>query len=147
MTSMTQLNSHEILINIRRSLCRALVVSKEFSHCDWATKTGIMFKELAMQALIINFNLDGITRSDYEGVCNELAPAFAAVPGLISKHWLADETSNTYGGIYLFQDQTALDGFLASELFAAVRDNPALVNATVKPFSILEGPTRVTRGM
>ncbi len=95
MTSMTQLNSHEILINIRRSLCRALVVSKEFSHCDWATKTGIMFKELAMQALIINFNLDGITRSDYEGVCNELAPAFAAVPGLISKHWLADEANNT----------------------------------------------------
>ena len=74
MTSMTQLNSHEILINIRRSLCRALVVSKEFSHCDWATKTGIMFKELAMQALIINFNLDGITRSDYEGLCTELAP-------------------------------------------------------------------------
>ena len=42
-----------------------------------------------MQALIINFNLDGITRSDYEGLCTELAPAFAAVPGLISKHWLA----------------------------------------------------------
>ena len=104
-------------------------------------------KELAMQALIINFNLHEITRSDYEGVCNELAPAFAAVPGLISKHWLADEANNTYGGIYLFQDQTALDGFLASELFAGVRDNPALVDATVKPFSILEGPTRVTRGM
>ena len=147
MTSMTKLNSHEILINIRRSLCRALVVSKEFSHCDWAIKTGIMFKELAMQALIINFNLDGITRSDYEGVCNELAPAFAAVPGLISKLWLADEANNTYGGIYLFQDQAALDGFLASELFAGVGGNPALVNATAKPFSILEGPTRVTRGM
>ena len=27
-----------------------------------------------MQALIINFNLDGITRSDYEGLCTELAP-------------------------------------------------------------------------
>jgi hypothetical protein len=106
-----------------------------------------MFKELAMQALIINFNLDGITRSDYEGVCNELAPAFAAVPGLISKHWLADEANNTYGGIYLFQDQAALDGYLASELFAGVGGNPALVNATAKPFSILEGPTRVTRGM
>ena len=64
MTSMTQLNSHEILINIRRSLCRALVVSKELSHCGWAIEKGIMFKELAMQALIINFNLDGITRSD-----------------------------------------------------------------------------------
>jgi uncharacterized sodium:solute symporter family permease YidK len=91
--------------------------------------------------------IQGIMSIYYEGVCNELAPAFAAVPGLISKHWLADEANNTYGGIYLFQDQTALDGFLASELFAAVRDNPVLVDATVKPFSILEGPTRVTRGM
>ena len=110
-------------------------------------KTEIMFKEVAMQALRINFNLDGITRSDYEGVCNELAQAFASEPGLISKYWLADEANNTYGGIYLFQDQSALDGYLASELFAGVADNPAFVNATAKPFSILEGPTRVTRGM
>ena len=100
-----------------------------------------------MQALIVNFNLEGITRSDYEGVCNEIAPAFAAVPGLISKHWLADEANNTYGGIYLFQDQAALDGFLASELFAGVGGNPALANATAKPFSIIEAPTRVTRGI
>jgi len=104
-------------------------------------------RELDMQVLIINFNLEGITRSDYEGVCNEIAPAFAAVPGLISKHWLADEANNTYGGVYMFQDQAALDGFLASELFAGVGGNPALVNATAKPFSILEGPTRVTRGI
>ena len=56
-----------------------------------------------MQALIINFNLHEITRSDYEGVCNELAPAFAAVPGLISKHWLADEANNTYAAFIYFK--------------------------------------------
>ncbi|MCP4880273.1 MAG: YdhR family protein [Gammaproteobacteria bacterium] len=100
-----------------------------------------------MQVLIINFNLEGISRSEYEGVCNELAPSFAAIPGLISKHWLADEANNTYGGVYLFQDQAALDGFMASELFAGVAGNPALINASAKPFDIIEGPTRVTRGM
>lgn len=100
-----------------------------------------------MKILIVNFNLDGITRIDYEGVCNELAPAFAAVPGLLSKHWLADEENNTYGGVYMFQDQNALDDFLTSELFAGVGGNPALANATAKPFSILEAPTRVTRGL
>jgi len=100
-----------------------------------------------MQILIVNFNLEGISRSEYEGVCNELAPAFAAVPGLISKHWLANEANNTYGGVYLFQDLAALDGFMASELFAGVAGNPALINATAKSFCVLEGPTRVTRGM
>tara|TARA_B110000285_G_scaffold221953_1_gene275540 strand:+ start:641 stop:943 length:303 start_codon:yes stop_codon:yes gene_type:complete len=100
-----------------------------------------------MKALIINFNLSGITRADYEGVCAELAPAFAAVPGLISKHWLADEANNTYGGVYLFQDQAALDQFLVSELCADVQSNPALVNLSATPFDILDGPTRVTRGL
>jgi hypothetical protein len=100
-----------------------------------------------MKALIINFNLSGITRADYEGVCAELAPAFAAVPGLISKHWLADEANNTYGGVYLFQDQAALDQFLASELCAGVESNPALANLSAIPFDILDGPTRVTRGL
>ena len=100
-----------------------------------------------MQILIVNFNLEGIRRSEYEGVCSELAPAFAAVPGLISKHWLANEANNTYGGVYLFQDLAALDGFMASELFAGVAGNPALINATAKSFCVLEAPTRVTRGM
>ena len=39
-----------------------------------------------MHIQIINFNLSGITRSEYEGVCNELAQTFADLPGLISKH-------------------------------------------------------------
>ena len=43
-----------------------------------------------MHIQVINFNLEGINRTEYEAVCNELAEAFAALPGLISKHWLAD---------------------------------------------------------
>ena len=51
-----------------------------------------------MHIQVINFNLEGINRAEYEAVCDELAGAFAALPGLISKHWLADEENNTYGG-------------------------------------------------
>ena len=39
-----------------------------------------------MHIQIINFNLDGISRSKYEQVCNDLAQTFADVPGLISKY-------------------------------------------------------------
>ena len=48
-----------------------------------------------MQIQLININLEGINRAEYEAVCNELAEAFAALPGLISKHWLADDENNT----------------------------------------------------
>ena len=46
-----------------------------------------------MHILIVNFNLDGITRPEFESACDELAPTFAAIPGLVCKHWLADEST------------------------------------------------------
>ncbi|HCX87994.1 MAG TPA: hypothetical protein DG761_08200, partial [Gammaproteobacteria bacterium] len=54
-----------------------------------------------MHIQIINFNLDGISRGEYDQVCDDLAQTFADVPGLISKHWLADDDTNTYGGGYI----------------------------------------------
>lgn len=52
-----------------------------------------------MHIQVVNFNLEGISRTEYETVCNELAEASAALPGLVSKQWLADEKNNTYGGV------------------------------------------------
>ncbi|MCH2144903.1 MAG: YdhR family protein [Phycisphaerales bacterium] len=99
-----------------------------------------------MHILIINFNLEGITRAEYESVCDEVAPAFAAIPGLVCKHWLADEATNTYGGVYLFESEQALQDYQASELFAQVAGNPAFANCTARAFGRLEGPSAVTRG-
>ena len=74
------------------------------------------------------------------------AADFAAVPGLVSKKWLANEGTNTYGGVYTFEDKAACDAYKAGEVFAAVAGNPNFVNATAKDFGILDGPTQVTRG-
>ena len=100
-----------------------------------------------MHIQIINFNLDGISRNEYEQVCNDLAQTFADVPGLVSKHWLANDDTNTYGGVYIFESKAAYEAFIGSELFAAVGGNPALVNVSSKDFGVIEGPTRITRGM
>ena len=100
-----------------------------------------------MHIQIINFNLEGINRAEYEGVCNELAEAFAALPVLVSKHWLADEKNNTYGGVYIWETKEAYDAYLNSELFAGVGSNPALANMVSKDFGVIEAPTRVTRGL
>ena len=34
-----------------------------------------------MRILVVNFNLAGVNEQQYEGLCDQIAPAFAAVPG------------------------------------------------------------------
>jgi quinol monooxygenase YgiN len=96
--------------------------------------------------LIVNFNLKEITVEQYEEICNQVAGAFAQVPGLLSKVWLADRESNTFGGVYMWRDEQALRAFQATELFQGVIQNPHLVNVTARGFGVLEAPTRVTNG-
>lgn len=100
-----------------------------------------------MQILIVNFNLDGLSEEEFAGACDEVAPAFAAVPGLASKVWLADPAEGVFGGVYTFESDKTVDDFLHSDLFAAVGSTPGLVNISVRRFSVLDGPTRVTRGL
>ena len=101
----------------------------------------------AMHIQIINFNLKDVSREDYEGSCSEIAQAFADLPGLQSKHWLADEAGNTYGGVYIWESREAMQQYLESELFSQVANNPGFENVSSREFEVLEGPTRVTRGM
>jgi hypothetical protein len=103
-------------------------------------------KEVAVQILIVNFNLEGLPEEEFASSCDELAPTFAAVPGLVSKVWLADRAESTFGGVYAFESAKAVDDYLQSDLWAAVGATPGLVNISVRRFGVLEGPTRVTRG-
>ena len=100
-----------------------------------------------MQILIVNFNLDGLSEEEFASSSEELAPAFAAVPGLAAKIWLADRAEGIFGGVYTFESERALDDYLESDLFAAVGSTPGFTNISVRRFGILEGPTRVTRGL
>jgi hypothetical protein len=100
-----------------------------------------------VQILIVNFNLDGLSEDDFASSCDELAPAFAAIPGLASKAWLADRAEGVFGGVYSFESEEAVDAFLQSDLFVGVGATPGLVNISVRRFGVLEGPTRVTRGL
>jgi quinol monooxygenase YgiN len=94
---------------------------------------------------VVYFNLNGLSDAEYCGVCNRLAPELARVPGLISKVWLADAASNSYGGVYTWADQQALDDFTRSDFFKAFVTNPSFANIASKVFGILEGPSEVTR--
>ena len=99
-----------------------------------------------MHIQVVSFTLSGIDESQFRTECDELAPAFAALPGLISKVWLADSTSGTYGGVYTWEDRHAMQRFAESDLFKAVVSHPNLVGVTSRDFGVIEGPTRLTHG-
>ena len=100
-----------------------------------------------MHIQVVNFNLKDLSDRDFRQASSDLAPMFAAVPGLLSKFWLADEQSNTYGGVYFWRDRAAMEEFADSDLFKAVVTNPNLANLTSKDFGIQDGPSRTTAGL
>ena len=100
-----------------------------------------------MHVQIVNFHLKDMSEADYRTHCDEVAPAFAEVPGLVSKVWLANSTTNTYGAVYTWASREAMDEYAKSDLFKAVATNPNLADITSIDFDVLEDPTRVTRGL
>jgi hypothetical protein len=58
--------------------------------------------------------------------------------------WLANEETNTYGGVYLFSDEQAMADYQGSELFSGVANNPAFINDSATDFELFAGPSKVT---
>ena len=100
-----------------------------------------------MHIQIINFHLKGLSDGEFRAKCDEIAPLYGELPGLISKVWLANPGTNTYGGVYTWQSRAAMEAFAESELFRAVALNPAFSDITSDHFDVLEDPTEVTHGL
>ena len=100
-----------------------------------------------MHIAILDFQLSNLTPEQFRARCDELAPALAQVPGLISKVWLADPTANTYGGVYTWRDRAAFQAFVQGEVVRGMRGDPTIANLTIRDFAVMEGPSRITRGL
>jgi quinol monooxygenase YgiN len=99
-----------------------------------------------MHIQIVNFNLKDMTDTAFRSMANEVAPAFAKVPGLLGKIWLADVRTNTYGGVYVWQDAAAMRAYLASDMAKGVVSNPNFANLSSRDFEVLSGPTTHSGG-
>jgi len=101
-----------------------------------------------MVVQIVQFQLAGIGPLEYEAAAERIAPAFAHLPGLIAKAWLADPDEDTYGGVYLWTSRAAAEAYTDGELFAAARRNPAFANLRSSILDTLAAPTALTtRGL
>lgn len=93
-----------------------------------------------MHIQIVTFKLNGITEAEYINTCEEqFAPAFRNVPGLISKVWLRNADTNTYGGVYTWRNRAAMDAYLASDLFRSAQQHPYFAEVTSRDFGVIEG--------
>ena len=99
-----------------------------------------------MHIQVVNFKLHELSDADYRKAAVELAAAFADVEGLVSKEWLANPSTNTYGGVYYWRDRAAMEAFATTELFSSVVNNPNLAELSSTDFEVLAEPTRITRG-
>ena len=100
-----------------------------------------------MHIQIITFSLEGISEETYRQQVEAVAPAFAELPGLVSKTWLANEQTNTYGGVYVWEEREAMEAYAQTDLFKGMAAAPYFKDLTVRDFDVLEGPTRTTRGL
>lgn len=100
-----------------------------------------------MHVQILTFSLRDISDADYRSACDGLARVLVRVPGLIWMAWLADEETNTYGGVSVWVDRAAMEDYLHGDLFVAVAADPDLVNIASRGFDLLERPSRVTRAL
>jgi hypothetical protein len=94
---------------------------------------------------IVTFQLAGLDPEAYRAHAEAVAPAFAEIPGLRAKAWLANPSTNTYGGVYAWESREAMGAYLSGPIFAALLANPGLANVASRDFDLLERPTEITR--
>ena len=100
---------------------------------------------MSQKILQINYAF-GIPAADFSQALMPAAQPIADSPGLLWKIWLMNEAANEAGGIYLFEDETAVNGFLGGPIVSALKANSVVSDIRVKMFDVSEAHTLVTRG-
>jgi hypothetical protein len=98
-----------------------------------------------MHVQIVDFHVKDLGEDEYRALGAQLAPAYAELPGLLAKVWLADPAGNTYGGVYLWRDAEAMRSYMSSDLLKGVLSSPHIVDVTSRDFAVYEDLTRVTQ--
>ena len=101
-------------------------------------------RERQMHAQVITFGLNGITEEQFREACGADAPTFANLPGLLAKIWLRDSDTNTYGGLYLWDNQEAYERYIKGEVFNAIKADQNLKNVDSRDFGVFEDLSSLT---
>lgn len=97
---------------------------------------------MAVKILQINYKLNG-PRVKYEKENLPYAQPIADIPGLRWKVWIINEAQSEAGGIYLFDNDAAVQAFMNGPIIAEMKGDPTL---SIKVFGVIAELTAITRG-
>lgn len=97
---------------------------------------------MSAKVLQINYKLNG-PRTEYEQENLPYAQPIADIPGLRWKVWIINEAQCEAGGIYLFDNDAAVQAFVNGPIIAEMKGDPTL---SIKPFDVIAELTTITRG-
>jgi len=100
---------------------------------------------VSQKILQINYKFGG-PAADFSQALLPAAQAIADSPGLLWKIWLMNEAEGEAGGIYLFEDEAAVNAFLGGPIVSALKAIPVVSEIRVKMSGVSEAHSRVTRG-
>ena len=63
-------------------------------------------------------------------------------PGMYAKFWLSDSATNSYGGVYIWDDRAAMDDYARSDLFKSVLSHSNFTALTSATSMSSRGPPR-----
>jgi hypothetical protein len=82
-------------------------------------------------------------RGEYEKENLPYAQPIADIPGLRWKVWIINEAQSEAGGIYLFDNDAAVQAFVDGPIIAEMKGDPTL---SIKAFDVIAKLTAITRG-
>jgi hypothetical protein len=94
---------------------------------------------------VVTFQLAGLEPDAYRSHCEASAPRFTEIPGLRAKAWLANSSTNTYGGVYAWESREAMEAYISGPIFEALLANPGIADVVTRDFEVIEQPTEITR--
>jgi Putative mono-oxygenase ydhR len=97
---------------------------------------------MSVKILQINYKLNG-PRAEYEKENLPYAQPIADIPGLRWKVWIINEAQSEAGGIYLFDNDAAVQAFMDGPIIAEMKGDPTL---SIKTFDVIAELTAITRG-
>jgi len=100
-----------------------------------------------MKVMVVTFRFEGPSADELAAVSEELAPQFAEIPGCLEKTWLLDRDAGRCGGVYKFADDSSLQAYRTSELWAGVEANEAFSDFQIAEYEMMEAATAITGGI
>jgi Putative mono-oxygenase ydhR len=97
---------------------------------------------MSVKILQINYKLNG-PRAEYEKENLPYAQPIVDIPGLRWKVWIINEAQSEAGGIYLFDNDAAVQAFMDGPIIAEMKGDPTL---SIKTFDVIAELTAITRG-